>query len=946
MQPSEFIPCSPSAQRSTRSAGHWILALLNWVLVSCNLRKQQPLDVRDYSRIVEQHTTRYGSLRTTLIDHFNKMEMVPMSVEHTHKAAAENRTSANVFMNETVRKAGYTPYNVSRSNHDIEGGSRYFYTVKDVITPFRDDEVTENSAFIFCDVDYYCDMNKWLSLGQPCILYTLVPQTLSHRAVDYAFHIKDDLVHYQVSGGAVYSHPLWKYEGDTHSVVTDDGDLIVYQVEQKIVPGDPHRRFIWFVPGARIAGPHWEHLYPDSTPCELERRTYTRDEFTNYIYEPIMDRLSIARNGEWQSVELSGRVFEAIRKRIENKSSPPVIADIERILRESDNGKTSVVDAPLLFQLVAGGPLVANIVRTTTQAAHFQPLGDLATEDGKHTGQVISNVLVENPSLFPTKGYNSDQATITGRIQRMTNTKTPTKNYKVWANEFVQLLVPDPGKGTPLSVEEVRLAQKTPNQRSRFELVKEHLRGTTDNRLKAFIKAEPYGSPNDPRNITTMSPENTIVFSTFAHAFKRHMKQFPWYGPGLSPKEVAQRLQMLSRATGSTLDGDYSRMDGTHSAFTNRHIVRPAYMRWCAPEHRAELNGHFKAVYRRRATTATGILYDPGETNRSGSSITTEVNTLVAAFNIYAAYRELGHTTTEAFALIGFVFGDDTNHCDDPGLAEALEKTASDLGLQLKIHRNPAGSPVPCLGRYFVDPATRLDSFQDPLRTLSKLHLSANKQVTPEQALVNKALGYANTDGMTPLIGTWALKVLSTHGKRPRGMTNEEVYKCSNAWPQSDKDAITTAMAHVLNLEVSELKRLDTLLQSASLDQMPVLLTSHAAPRIAAVVDDVVVGPATHIQNNHVPNQESERIGGSSSTPELQNRRSPPPPGHRPPGKRQGPRGPPRQVRLTKTARPRPLQEERAARMENGQRNDRTPNRPPRPTRRSRPAGCAPIRQV
>lgn len=118
-------------------------------------------------------------------------------------------------MNESVRKAGYTPYNVSRSNHDIEGGSRYFYTVKDVITPFRDDVVTENSAFIFCDVDYYCDMNRWLSIGQPCVLYTLVPQTLSHRAVDYAYHIKDDQVHYQVSGGAVYSHPLWKYEGDT-----------------------------------------------------------------------------------------------------------------------------------------------------------------------------------------------------------------------------------------------------------------------------------------------------------------------------------------------------------------------------------------------------------------------------------------------------------------------------------------------------------------------------------------------------------------------------------------------------------------------------------------------------------------------------------------------------------------------------------------------------------
>lgn len=825
------------------------------------------------------------------------MEMVPMSVEHTHKAAAENRTSANVFMNESVRKAGYTPYNVSRSNHDIEGGSRYFYTVKDVITPFRDDEVTENSAFIFCDVDYYCDMNRWLSIGQPCVLYTLVPQTLSYRAVDYAYHIKDDRIHYQVSGGAVYSHPLWKYEGDTHTVVTNDGDLLVYQVEQKIVPGDPNRRFIWFVPGARITGPHWEHLYPDSNPCLLERRTYARDESTNYIYEPIMDSLSIARNGEWHSVELSGRVFEAIRKRIDNKSSPPVIADVERILRESDNGKTTVVDAPLLFELIAGGPLVANIVRTTTQAAHFQPLGDLVTEDGKHTGQVISNVLVENPSLFPTKGYNSDQATIEGRITRMKNTKNPTKNYKIWANEFIQLLVPDPGKGTPLSVEEVRLAQKTANQRSRFELVKEHLRTNTENRMKAFIKAEPYSSPNDPRNITTMSPENTIMFSTFAHSFKRYLKRFPWYGPGLSPKEIALRLRTLSLGTGSTLDGDYSRMDGTHSSFTNRYVVRPSFMRWCAPEHRAELNSHFKAVYRRRATTATGIMYDPGETNRSGSSITTEVNTLVASYNIYVAYRELGYQPRPAFESIGFVFGDDTNHRDDPGLDIALEKTASDLGLILKIHRNMKGDPVPCLGRYFVDPATRLDSFQDPLRTLSKLHLTSNKQVTPEQALVNKALGYFNTDEMTPIIGTWAKKVLDTYGRKSRGMTNEEVYKCSNAWPQTDKDCIKSAMATVLGLEVSELNRLDGLVETATLDQLPVLLTSYAQPRIEAVVGDVIVGPAAHIPNQNVPNQEPERVGGSCSTSEQQNHRSPPSIGHRPSDPEENPGGPTVEVR-------------------------------------------------
>nr|QYF49965.1 MAG: hypothetical protein [Henan sediment noda-like virus 2] len=841
----EYIPEATPRVRRVVPTAYEIYLWVWWLLIRCRICK--PLDVRDASRIVEKHTSRNSSLRVALIDHLNKMELVGMSKEHTHKAAAQNRTSANVFMNEAVRRAGYTPYNVSRSNHDIEGGSRYFYNIKDVGTPFRDDTIEENTALVFCDVDYYCDMNRWLKLGKPCLLYTLVPQTLSHRGPDYAYTIRNDVVRYRVSGGAEYEHQLWNYEGDSFGIVNDDGDLIIYQVEQKIVPGDDNRRFIWFVPCAVVEGPYWRYLYPDSgSPSPLKRRSYVRDEHTNFIYEPITDRLSVARNGEWQSIELAGRTFEAIRKRMANKTSPPVIADVERILRESENTKSAPTDAPLLFELIAGGPLRANIVRTTVQAAHFQPIGPLATEDGTPSGLPIANTLVETPAVFPTKGFNSDTATIKGRVTAMTNNVRPTKNYKVWANEFIQLLVPDPGKGNPLSVEEVRAAQKTPNQRARFQHVKDFLRVKTENTLKAFIKAEPYGGPNDPRNITTMSPENTIMFSTFSHAFKRHMKRFKWYGPGMTPKQVAVRLGELARQTGSVLDGDYSRMDGTHSAFTNKHIVRPAYMRWCAPEHRAELKGHFDAVYRKRAVTASGIVYDPAETNRSGSSITTEVNTLVAAFNIYCALRELGYSTTEAFELIGFVFGDDTNNPDLEGLDKALEKTAADLGLTLKVHRTEKGDPVPCLGRYFVDPAVRTDSFQDPMRTLGKLHLTSNKQVTAEQALVNKASGYINTDRLTPLIGTWAKKVLDTHGTKTKGLTGEEVYKCSMAWPQKDRAAITTAMAKVLGIETSELTARDNLLLEASLDQVPVLLGNTAEPRITVVVDDVIVGPAVH----------------------------------------------------------------------------------------------------
>jgi hypothetical protein len=101
-----------------------------------------------------------------------------------------------------------------------------------------------------------------------------------------------------------------------------------------------------------------------------------------------------------------------------------------------------------------------------------------------------------------------------------------------------------------------------------------------------------------------------------------------------------------------------------------------------------------------------------------------------------------------------------------------------------KSNLRPRGEPILFLGRYFVDPPTTDDSYADPLRTIGKLHASTNKSVTKEQAAANKALGYISTDRLTPIIGTWAARVIQlTKIRTMKGGTGEEKYKCSNAWP-------------------------------------------------------------------------------------------------------------------------------------------------------------------
>jgi len=126
-----------------------------------------------------------------------------------------HRSSANQFMNDLATRAAYTPYNVSRSNHDLNGGSRFFYHQKDLAIPYQHDDLTDDCCIIMCDVDYYCDINEWAKLFQPIILYTAVPTTVSYRNGECSYYLQHNRMYYDVAGGGHYNHLLWNYTGDT-----------------------------------------------------------------------------------------------------------------------------------------------------------------------------------------------------------------------------------------------------------------------------------------------------------------------------------------------------------------------------------------------------------------------------------------------------------------------------------------------------------------------------------------------------------------------------------------------------------------------------------------------------------------------------------------------------------------------------------------------------------
>nr|QYF49991.1 MAG: RNA-dependent RNA polymerase [Zhejiang farmland noda-like virus] len=829
-----------------------------------------PPHVMEYSRKLEKSIERKPDLRPRFVPAGDAVEIFSCNSVHSHPRSAEFRSSANAYLIDAVRRAGYNPYVVSASRRDDEKGSRYFYCVKDFGITYKADPIQDNSALVFTDVDYYACMPDWMCLWKPICMYTLVPTQLNYSNEEFSFHFSGNTVAYHVSGGGKYKHELWDYRGDTVTAIDAEGNLLIFDIEQRRIKGDPQHRLIWLLPRARITDLLWvvgTEYGLDWAQNLLSRKVVLANNIKT-LWEPIDDSLSIGLESSNYSVNINGKLFESIRTRLRYKDSAPYVSDVERMLKEAGHPEHTK-DAPILFRCVTEDVLVRpNVVKTGTFPVMYHAIPrnrGLATEDPKPPGQVFGSPLVSQPALFAAKGHNADLACIEGRIEAVRNTKKFPVEYKRYATEFVNLLVPDSivGTGVPISIGEVRELQAKKAQRGRFDRVAPIMSIEAKNEIKSFIKTETYGASKPPRNISTMSPEITIQSSAYSLPMAEHLKKLDWYCPGKRPSSIVDRLRVVLQmdVDENIEEGDYTCLDGSQSADYSNLLLLPMYMRYFADEHRNGFRRLYKEIYVNKAKTATGVGYKPDMSVRSGSSITTQAGTLDNAFNVYCALRNMGYNPEDAWGRIGAIFGDDSVNANHRGIfREHVEKVAKQLGMIYKSNLRSRGEPILFLGRYFVDPLTTNDSFADPLRTIGKLHASGNKSVTPEQAATNKAVGYLTTDAKTPIIGTWAARVIKITGLKFKNGTGEEQYRCSNAWPQRDATTIAEAMAKVLEITLDELKKKDEDIKKADgLDDFPVIFdTCYKHTQPAVVGGDVVC------TDLHQPIQHNERQPGTS----------------------------------------------------------------------------------
>ena len=663
----------------------------------------------------------------------------------------------------------------------------------------------------------------------------------------------------EVSGGQTYGpHKIWNH-GSTGSVhaVTPHGGLVVHTVEFKVLEADPTRRIVLFVPESYMPPFTWsKSMIQNSTAVAqqkfsvsasvgsfLNSETYTMNalfvkrartvkEKSGYTHAVLEDFLSLSETGVSDcSLIRSSGAYSAQSEFEGNLPKKTTRAVLARVLaHDEDQSESSTVQrshstaAGLLLDFFQAGLRLRSVPRLGTSnqipfvkplpkvcpptfdtvARHYAPLkGTKDDAESKTYGRRATPPPASVEAVFPYKTRPNEDWTQRARLKDVKNEVEPSKDYEDFSAEFVAYILGDQkGIGFPVSLDEVVEAQTLPTQRltNAQALPLLHLpeQGTD---VMAFQKAESYGTVKPPRNISNLSKRHNLRLSQFARACKHDvLTQHAWFGVGVTPKDTADRLVDIGvrcLAAGYRLiETDYSKFDGRVSAFL-KSVADDVMKGWAHPRVLAEVTLLLDEEDDASAKTRLGYRYQTGTSRLSGSAITSDHNTIINGFVMYAAFRVSGKNPEQAWSSLAadvLVHGDDGVSWGQGGFKESLTKVIDDLGLSASIVMTSPTKPLTYLGR--VWPGIMYGdgtSLGDPVRVLSGIHLTAApKETSWAQAAFNKASAWLVTDRFTPMVADWCRTVITTceyYGLTTVvSSTREERYRTENgAFPQYDE---------------------------------------------------------------------------------------------------------------------------------------------------------------
>jgi hypothetical protein len=421
--------------------------------------------------------------------------------------------------------------------------------------------------------------------------------------------------------------------------------------------------------------------------------------------------------------------------------------------------------------------------------------------------------------------------------------------------------------------------QNRPTQRRGFEKVKNFMR-MRKLIVSSFQKAESYWGFKHPRNISTVDADHRTRYASFIYPLSQEvLKPLPGWAFGKKPVEIARRMHDVCRGAATVTPTDYSAWDGTHSADLVKFELALC-LRFFHPQYHAEIRELLLSQYGATAFTKHGVRYNTGKSRLSGSSDTSDFNSLDNKFLQYCTYRDMGLTHREAMEALGLAGGDDGVAADID--IDKFRNVAESLGHVIKAEHLYPGEPVPFLGRYYLNAWCDDYSVCDIQRQVKKLHLSgAPLTVSSEDCLLRKAQGILATDSQTPVVSHWARAVVRVLGDKEINREGDQHdvswfarqgYSRAEQFPQRPMDTWEAAWEFAaLQLETTQARVREVCGQldaAVSLADFPVLAFTFSQPiSVPVAVSGQLLfpePPAEEIKKDGPKGDDSRRDGGDA----------------------------------------------------------------------------------
>jgi len=708
---------------------------------------------------------------------------------HTHPLAASDRTCVSQFAEYYALRMGVGAYFVQQSladlRHDREG-DRVMYWTKDALVPPREFTPKKRDVCVLVDVDYYVDMPVWLNqIPSNVILYTIVPESVaSEGEVSFTFNRESEMV-YTVNGGADYKHRLWNYFTDNFATVTwgwTGPQVRVWLVDS--LRTSEHRAAIlltqtadWSFLRGWLA---WGLLKCNLvTTRSLERLTVAKEQFLRLdVVRPEGIYRSTGRVDQFHCATIPVSSDDSIAAVARNSGVALTPAQVQPYVSRSAD--VDCTERGAIMALVdyhrdaAPKPFsVPQKIGVGGAALHRYQYGWASYDPESKTALCAFMNPILPEAYSPDMCLGNEKAAVQTRILDVQSDVKATPLLQQYMAEFVELAIPVPYQGDPVSIEVVFEKQNRPSQRVILEEASWMTRGK--DLISSFLKREAYPEPKDPRVISTINGELKMKYSAFTYALTEHFcgytdcgepgvyagRRTPWYAFGFTPKQIASFVAGLAERAKSWTDSDLSRMDGRKSEVL-RDLEVAALLRFFRPHYHAEVHNLHRRTFKVPGVTTNGHKYKSEYDQRSGSPDTACFNTFDTAFIAYCAFRDSGYGPKESFQMIGIYGGDDGGTPDVQ--PDKLASAAAAVGQKLTLNVFTRGQKgISFLARYYGPGVWYGDanSMCDVARQLSKFHTTVNlpPTITPLMKCLEKVDAFMLTDSNTPVVGEFCLAV-------------------------------------------------------------------------------------------------------------------------------------------------------------------------------------------